>query len=138
MLFFSRLIDFMFVSSYGDAQVSSGSVKIERDLQTDIRGKHVLLIDDIVDTGATLSSLMETLNVRKPKSVEVCTMLDKDVPRKTPVDVKFSAFSIPNHFVVGFGLDYRQCFRNMDFVGKLKDGMQGGLDGVVERIRPNG
>jgi hypoxanthine phosphoribosyltransferase len=132
------LIDFMFVSSYGDALVSSGSVKIERDLQTDISGKHVLLIDDIVDTGSTLSNLVETLKVRKPKSVEICTMLDKDIVRTSPVDIRFSAFPIPNHFVVGFGLDYRQCFRNMDFVGKLKDGKQGALDEVVEKIRNHG
>lgn len=126
--------DFMFVSSYGNAMKSSGSVKIERDLEMDITGSHVLLIDDIVDTGQTLSNLREMLKVRKPKSVEICTMLNKTAHRVTDVDVKFKAFDIDNHFVVGFGLDYRQQFRNMDFIGKLKEGRQPLLDQYVDRL----
>ena len=126
--------DFMFVSSYGNAMKSSGTVKIERDLEMDIASQHVLLIDDIVDTGRTLSNLVKMLKVRKPKSIEVCAMLDKKSQRRAEVDVKFSAFDIDNHFVVGFGLDYRQQFRNMDFIGKLKEGHQPLLDEYLDSL----
>tara|TARA_B100000674_G_scaffold466436_1_gene450423 strand:- start:2745 stop:3326 length:582 start_codon:yes stop_codon:yes gene_type:complete len=140
-MFFSELIknmncptqvDFMYVSSYGDAATSSGVVKIEKDLQTNIAGRHVLLIDDIIDSGLTLHNLREMLMVRKPKSIKICTLLDKKVPRKIAVEADYKAFDVENYFVVGFGLDYKQFFRNMNFIGKLKDGRQDELDRLIE------
>ena len=125
-------VDFMYVSSYGNATSSSGVVKIEKDLQTNIAGRHVLLIDDIIDSGLTLHNLREMLMVRKPKSIKICTLLDKKVSRKIAVEADFKAFDVDNYFVVGFGLDYQQFFRNMDFIGKLKDGRQGELDRLIE------
>lgn len=127
-------IDFMYVSSYGNAMSSSGVVKIEKDLQTNIAGKNVLLIDDIIDSGLTLHNLREMLLVRKPKSIKICTLLDKKIPRKIDVEADYKAFEIEDHFVVGFGLDYRQFFRNMDFIGKLKDGHQPKLDRLIESL----
>lgn len=127
-------IDFMYVSSYGNAMSSSGVVKIEKDLQTNIAGKNVLLIDDIIDSGLTLHNLREMLLVRKPKSIKICTLLDKKIPRKIDVEADYKAFEIEDHFVVGFGLDYRQFFRNMDFIGKLKDGHQQELDRLIESL----
>lgn len=127
-------IDFMYVSSYGNAMSSSGVVKIEKDLQTNIANKHVLLIDDIIDSGLTLHNLREMLRVRKPKSIKICTLLDKKIPRKIDVEADYTAFEIEDHFVVGFGLDYRQFFRNMEFIGKLKDGRQGELDRLIESL----
>jgi len=128
------LLDFMYVSSYGDSMKSSGSVKIERDLQTEIEGKHVLLIDDIVDTGLTLSNLKRMLQTRGPKSIKICTMLDKKEARSNPIEVDYSAFSIENYFVVGYGLDYRQYFRNMNFIGRLKNGHQAILDKWIDQL----
>ena len=125
-------VDFMYVSSYGNAMSSSGVVKIEKDLQTNISGRHVLLIDDIIDSGLTLHNLREMLMVRKPKSIKICTLLDKKVTRKIDVEADYKAFDVDNYFVVGFGLDYRQFFRNMDFIGKLKDGRQDELDKLIE------
>ena len=125
-------VDFMYVSSYGNATASSGVVKIEKDLQTNIADRHVLLIDDIIDSGLTLHNLREMLMVRKPKSIKICTLLDKKVPRKIDVEADYKAFDVDNHFVVGFGLDYKQFFRNMDFIGKLKDGRQEQLDKLIE------
>ena len=125
-------VDFMYVSSYGNAMSSSGVVKIEKDLQTNIAGRHVLLIDDIIDSGLTLHNLREMLMVRKPKSIKICALLDKKAPRKIAVEADYKAFEVDNHFVVGFGLDYRQFFRNMDFIGKLKDGRQDELDKLIE------
>lgn len=128
-------VDFMYVSSYGDALSSSGVVKIEKDLQTNIAGKHVLLIDDIIDSGLTLYNLREMLQVRKPKSIKICTLLDKKITRKINVEADFKAFEIEDYFVVGFGLDYRQFFRNMDFIGKLKEGRQGELDRLINSLQ---
>ena len=125
-------VDFMYVSSYGNAMSSTGVVKIEKDLQTNIAGRHVLLIDDIIDSGLTLHNLREMLMVRKPKSIKICALLDKKAPRKIAVEADYKAFEVDNHFVVGFGLDYRQFFRNMDFIGKLKDGRQDELDKLIE------
>ena len=126
--------DFMFVSSYGNSMKSSGAVKIERDLEMDIAGAHVLLVDDIVDTGQTLTNLSRMLKTRKPKSIEICSMLNKTAERVTDINVRFKAFDVDNHFVVGFGLDYRQQFRNMDFIGKLKDGHQAYLDQYIDGL----
>ncbi|PCJ20608.1 MAG: hypoxanthine phosphoribosyltransferase [Candidatus Cloacimonadota bacterium] len=128
------VFDFMFVSSYGNEMVSSGVVKIEKDLETNIKNKHVLLIDDIIDTGKTLANLKEMLQARNPKSIEFCTMLDKKAKRESFVDVKFSAFDIDDCFVVGYGLDYKQFYRNMPFIGKLIDGKQPELDKFLEKF----
>ena len=92
----------------------------------------MLLIDDIIDSGLTLHNLREMLMVRKPKSIKICTLLDKKVTRKIDVEADYKAFDVDNYFVVGFGLDYRQFFRNMDFIGKLKDGRQDELDKLIQ------
>lgn len=113
-------IDFMAVSSYGASTRSSGVVRILKDLDETITGRHVLILEDIIDTGLTLSYLVRTLMERRPASLEICTMLDKPARRLVEVPVKYTGFTIPDQFVVGFGLDYDQKFRNLPFVGILK------------------
>lgn len=110
-------IDFMSVSSYGDAQVSSGRVKIVKDLDDSIEGKDVLIVEDIIDSGRTLSYLMDMLNNRGPAGLKICTLLDKPDRRETEVAVDWIGFKIPDEFVVGYGLDYMQKYRNLPFVG---------------------
>ncbi len=128
-------VDFMVVSSYGDSQESSGNIKIDRDLKESIQGEHVLIVDDIVDTGQTLQSLGRLLETRRPKSLKVCSMLDKPAGRKTEIGVDFVGFTIENHFVVGYGLDYKQYYRNVDFIGRLKDGMQPAFDAHIDSLK---
>ena len=113
-------MDFMCVSSYGSGTVSSGRVKIIKDLDENIEGKHVLIAEDIVDSGNTLSTLIKILQVRKPASIRLCTLLDK--PERRVVDIKadYSCFEIPDKFVVGYGLDYDEKYRNLPYVGVLK------------------
>ncbi len=106
-------IDFMAVSSYGASTKSSGIVKIVKDLDTDIKGKDVLLVEDILDTGLTLSYLQELLRGRAPKSLNTCVLLDKPDRRRGLVDVDFKGFSLPDEFVVGYGLDYSGYWRNL-------------------------
>ena len=113
-------MDFMAVSSYGDATTSSGIVRIVKDLDESIEQKHVLIVEDIVDSGRTLSYLLENLKNRRPKSVRLCTLLDKPMCRTAAVNVDYTGFSIPDEFVVGFGLDYRQKYRNLPYIGVLK------------------
>ena len=113
-------IDFMAVSSYGASTRSSGVVRILKDLDESITGRHVLILEDIIDTGLTLSYLIRTLMERRPASLEICTMLDKPARRLVEVPVKYVGFTIPDQFVVGYGLDYDQKFRNLPFVGILK------------------
>lgn len=113
-------IDFMSASSYGASSKSSGTVKIEKDLDSSIEGKHVLLVEDIIDSGRTLKSLAELLRERGPASLEICTILDKPSRRVVDVDVKYIGFEIPDEFVVGYGLDYAQKHRNLPYVGILK------------------
>lgn len=113
-------IEFMSVSSYGGGTESSGSVKIDFDLKDDIRGKHVLIVEDIIDTGNTLSNLLEMLRSRHPASLEVCCLLDKKDRRRVEVPVKYTGFEIPDEFVVGYGLDYDSKYRNYCGVGILK------------------
>ncbi len=113
-------IDFMAVSSYGASTRSSGVVRILKDLDESITGRHVLIVEDIIDTGLTLSYLIRTLMERRPASLEICTMLDKPARRLVEVPVKYVGFTIPDQFVVGYGLDYDQKFRNLPFVGILK------------------
>ena len=113
-------VDFMAVSSYGDAAESSGVVKIVKDLDRSIRGVHVLVVEDIVDSGRTLAYLLDNLRTRDPASVSVCTLLDKKEKRVTGVPVDYTGFHCPDSFVVGYGLDYAGEYRNLPFVGVLK------------------
>jgi hypoxanthine phosphoribosyltransferase len=112
-------MDWMAVSSYGSGTQSSGVVRILKDLDSDLTGRHVLVVEDIVDTGLTLSWLTSNLRSRGPASVEVCTMLRKPDAVKTDVPVKYVGFDIPNEFVVGYGLDYAERYRNLRSVGTL-------------------
>lgn len=110
-------MDFMSVSSYGDEMVSSGRVKIVKDLDESIKDKDVLIIEDIIDSGRTLAYLMELLSTRLPQTLELCSLLDKPERRVNDVKVKYVGFEIPDEFVVGYGLDYQQRYRNLPFVG---------------------
>ncbi len=110
-------IDFMSVSSYGGDTKSSGVVKIVKDLDEPIKGKHLLVVEDIVDSGRTLSYLLEMLHKREPASLSLCTLLDKPERRVTDVKVDYTGFQIPDHFVVGYGLDYNQRYRNLPYIG---------------------
>lgn len=112
-------IDFITASSYGNDINSSMEVKILKDLDGDISGKHVLIVEDIVDTGFTLSKILSILKLRDPKSVNICTLLDKPSRREIEVPIQWIGFSIPNEFVIGCGLDYAQLYRNLDFIGKV-------------------
>ena len=113
-------IDFMSVSSYGGGTTSSGIVRIVKDLDTPIEGKNVLIAEDIIDTGRTLAYLMEHLKQRKPKSLKLCTLLDKPDRRVSDVKVDYTGFEIPDEFVVGYGLDYDQRYRNLPYVGVIE------------------
>jgi hypoxanthine phosphoribosyltransferase len=111
-------IDFMAVSSYGaGARHSAGSVRLAFDLQTDIRGKDVLLVEDIIDSGNTIAYVLEFLRTRQPKSLRICALLDKESRRETPVIIDYCGFVIPNKFVFGYGLDLDEYYRNLPFVG---------------------
>lgn len=112
-------LDFMSVSSYGDDTQSSVRIKIIKDLDESIRGENVLVIEDIIDSGHTLSFLLEMLKNRQPESIALCTLLDKPSRRVTPVSVQYSGFEIPDEFVVGFGLDYAQRYRALPYIGVL-------------------
>ena len=109
--------DFMSASSYGDGTVSSGTIKITKDLDSSIEGKEVLVVEDILDTGRTLHHLLELLRERKPKSLRLCTLLDKPDRRVVDVPVDYTGFQIPDEFVVGYGLDYDQKYRNLPYIG---------------------
>ncbi|MBO4399136.1 MAG: hypoxanthine phosphoribosyltransferase [Lachnospiraceae bacterium] len=113
-------LDFMSVSSYGNETESSGRVRIVKDLDESIRGEDVLVIEDIIDSGHTLSFLLEMLRNRQPGSIELCTLLDKPSRRVVSVPVKYSGFEIPDEFVVGFGLDYAQRYRALPYIGILQ------------------
>ena len=113
-----HMMDFMAVSSYGKgARESGGSVRVTHDLQTDIHGKDVLLVEDIVDSGNTIASMLEFLQTRQPRSLEVCTLLDKEERREAVVPIHYRGFRIPNKFVFGYGLDLDEYYRNLPFVG---------------------
>lgn len=112
-------VDFVAVSSYAGS-ASTGTIRVLLDLRENPEGRDVLVVEDIVDTGLTLSSLTETLRARKPASLEVCTLLDKPDCRKTPFQPKYTGFKIPNEFVVGFGLDYDERYRQLPYVGVLR------------------
>ena len=119
-------VDFMAVSSYGSGTVSSGQVQITKDLSEDITGKHVLVVEDILDSGNTLSYLLELLKARQPASIRLCTLLDKPERRVKPVQVNYTGFAIPDAFVVGYGLDYDEYYRNLPYIGILKPSVYGG------------
>lgn len=111
-------MDFLSISSYGEG--SEGVVRITKDLEENIAGKDVLVLEDIVDTGFTLKYLLRTLGGRNPKSLEVCALLDRRARRIIEIDLKYVGFEIPDKFVVGYGLDYRQRYRNLPYIGVLK------------------
>ena len=114
-------MDFMSVSSYGSGTESSGVVRIVKDLDESIAGKHVLIVEDIIDSGRTLAYLIEILKQRNPESIHLCTLLDKPERRvKKQVKVDYTCFEIPNEFVVGFGLDYDQKYRNLPYIGVVE------------------
>ena len=113
-------LDFMSVSSYGDDTESSGIVKIVKDLDEKLAGKDVLIVEDIIDSGRTLSYLMEILQQRKPSSMRLCTLLDKPDRRVVEVPVDYTCFEIPDEFVVGYGLDYAQRYRNLPYIGVVE------------------
>lgn len=113
-------IDFMAVSSYGSGTNSSGVVRILKDLDEDVAGKHVLVVEDIIDSGLTLNYLLENLKSRKPASIKLCTLLNKPERRKVQVKIDYNGFDVPDYFVVGYGLDYAEKYRNLPFIGILK------------------
>lgn len=113
-------LDFMSVSSYGGDTKSSGVVKIVKDLDEPINGKHVLVVEDIIDSGRSLSYLVDMLSDRGPASLRLCTLLDKPSRRVVDVDVEYTGFEIPDQFVVGYGLDYDQKYRNLPYIGVVE------------------
>jgi len=113
-------IDFMAVSSYGNGTSSSGVVRILKDLDEHIEGKHVLVVEDIIDSGLTLNYLLDNLKSRKPASLKLCTLLNKPERRKVQVNIDYNGFNVPDYFVVGYGLDYAEKYRNLPFIGILK------------------
>ncbi len=113
-------LEFMAVSSYGSSTSSSGIVRILKDLDKDITGKDVLVVEDIIDSGLTLSWLLKNLGARNPSSIEVCTLLRKPDALKMPIEVKYLGFDIANEFVVGYGLDYAERYRDLPYIGTLK------------------
>ncbi len=113
-------IDFMSVSSYGAASKSSGIVRIIKDLDNSVEGKELLIVEDILDSGKTLSYICEILRARNPASIRICTLLDKPERREVNVDADYVGIAVPNEFVVGYGLDYQELYRNLPFVGVLR------------------
>ncbi|MDA1478202.1 hypoxanthine phosphoribosyltransferase [Bacillus changyiensis] len=113
-------MDFMDVSSYGNSTVSSGEVKILKDLDTSVEGRDILIIEDIIDSGLTLSYLVELFRYRKAKSIKIVTLLDKPSGRKADIKADYVGFEVPNAFVVGYGLDFAERYRNLPYIGVLK------------------
>ncbi|WP_139492576.1 hypoxanthine phosphoribosyltransferase [Brevibacillus dissolubilis] len=113
-------MDFMAVSSYGNSTESSGVVRILKDLDTSVQGRHVLIVEDIMDSGLTLSRLVESLKIREAETVKVVTLLNKPERRKVDISPDYSGFTIPDEFVVGYGLDYAERYRNLPYIGILK------------------
>ena len=116
-------IDFMAVSSYGASTRSTGIVRILMDLETNIQGRNVLVVEDIIDTGRTLKYITENLRTRHPASLRICTLLNKPARRTIEIPLDYVGFEIPDEFVVGYGLDYAEVYRNLPFVGVLKPGL---------------
>ena len=120
-------VDFMAISSYGASTDSSGVVRILKDLDESIEGRNVLVVEDIIDSGLTLSYMKRTLSARKPASLEICALLTKPERREVEVPVRYTGFEIPNRFVVGYGLDFAERYRNLRYVGVLADEAAAGL-----------
>jgi len=118
----NTVIEFMGISSYGKGKTSSGEVKVTKDLDISVEGANVLIVEDIVDSGVTLSYLMQVLRQRKPQSVRIAALLDKPERRLRPVEVSYVGFKIPDEFVVGYGLDYGEKYRNLKDICVLEDG----------------
>ena len=116
-------IEFLGVASYGNRSETSGAVRLTKDLTCDIEGRHVLVVEDILDSGLTLNYLMGYLKNRQPASIEICTLLDKPERRKVPVHARYKGFQVPNNFVVGYGLDHAENYRNLPYIGVLKEGV---------------
>lgn len=114
-------MDFMAVSSYGNSTESSGVVRIIKDLDFEIEGKNVLVVEDIIDSGITLKYLMKYLKAKNPESVQIACLLNKPERREVEIDVKYLGFDVPNYFLVGYGLDFAQKYRNLPFIGILKE-----------------
>ncbi|KOF56207.1 MULTISPECIES: hypoxanthine phosphoribosyltransferase [Clostridium] len=114
-------MDFMSVSSYGNSTTSSGVVKILKDLDASVEGKDVLIVEDIIDSGITLKYLQKYLRAKNPNSVEITTLLNKPERRKADIDVKYIGFEVPDYFLVGYGLDYAEKYRNLPYIGILKE-----------------
>lgn len=114
-------LDFMAVSSYGRSSESSGVVRILKDLDDDIEGKSILIVEDIIDSGTTLNYLIDYLKGRNAKSVEIATLLDKKVSRRVNIDIKYNCFPCPNEFIIGYGIDYAEKYRNLPFIAALKE-----------------
>jgi hypoxanthine phosphoribosyltransferase len=131
-------VDFMSISAYGDPETHSGVVRIVKDLETDIGGRDVLIIEDIVDTGLTLTYLLRTLGARGPRSLRTATLLDKSVRRIVPVPIEYVGFEIPDVFVIGYGLDFQGLFRNLPDIYAVHDLEALGRDpiGLSERLWP--
>ena len=119
-------VDFMAVSSYGSGTKSSGQVQITKDLSDDIEGRDLIIVEDILDSGNTLYYLMQILQARAPASIRLCTLLDKPERRTKPITADYCGFSIPDAFVVGYGLDYAEKYRNLPYIGILKPEVYGG------------
>lgn len=115
------LLDFISCSSYGNGTVSSGEVRIMKDLDRSVEGKHVLVVEDIVDTGTTLHYLLDNLKARQAKSVKLATLLNKPERRKVEVHVDYNGFTVPDYFVIGYGLDYAERYRQLPYIGILKE-----------------
>ena len=113
-------IDFMAVSSYGKGTITTGAVKITKDLSYDVQGRHVIIIEDILDSGITLSYLKKYIENRKPASIAICTLLDKPSRRKSNINADYAGFICPDAFIVGYGLDYSERYRNLPYIGVLK------------------
>ncbi len=113
-------MDFIGISSYGSSTQSSGVVRITKDLEESIEGKHVLIIEDIIDSGLTLSYLTNNLSIRNPASLKICTLLDKQANREVEIPVDYVGFTVPNEFLVGYGLDYNEFYRNIPYIFVIK------------------
>ncbi len=113
-------VDFMAVSSYGDGTVSSGTVNIRKDIESDIKGRHVLICEDIIDSGLTMSRLFEVLKAREPADLKLCALLSKPARRKVDIKIDYLGWEVPDEFLVGYGLDYAEYYRNLPCIGVLK------------------
>ncbi|MCA1582884.1 MAG: hypoxanthine phosphoribosyltransferase [Acidobacteria bacterium] len=122
-------LDFLQVSSYGSGTKSSGNVRLQRDLSTDVAGRDVIIVEDIVDTGRTLTKIIELLGTRHPKSVKICALLKKKIAGNEGIPVDYLGFTIDDHFVVGYGLDYAEMYRNLPFIGILEPEPEAGNEG---------